>query len=359
MKIYIILFIGFIIHQSAAAQKICDNIIIVTTDGFRWQELFMGADSTIMFNPSYVADTSLMRQFYWADSEEERRKKLMPFTWNFISQNGQIWGNRKYNNDVSIENPYRLSYAGYNEILTGYTDLSIITNKPRNNRNENVLYFLNKIPEFIGKVAMFGSWKLFANIVRGKSSGITLNAGHRPFDEQYISETIDAVNEVQAFSEDRHLPTRSDLLTFTMATEFMRMKHPKVVHIGFGETDEYAHHAAYDMYLNQANMFDKMLSDLWTIIQRDEFYRNKTMLFITTDHGRGNKSSTWMKHGTFIKGSDETWMMQMGPGIEALGEVKHQNLIRHTQFARAIAGYLGYRFTAPHPVAESFVVSTE
>ena len=33
------------------------NIFIITTDGFRWQEVFTGADSDLISNSSYVEDT--------------------------------------------------------------------------------------------------------------------------------------------------------------------------------------------------------------------------------------------------------------------------------------------------------------
>lgn len=52
----------------------CKNIFIVTTDGFRWQELFNGADSSILFNTQYVKDTATLQYLYWAPTTEERRK---------------------------------------------------------------------------------------------------------------------------------------------------------------------------------------------------------------------------------------------------------------------------------------------
>ena len=38
---------------------------------------------------------------------------------------------------------------------------------------------------------------------------------------------------------------------------------------------------------NAANMVDKWM-DIWDYIQSNPFYKNKTAIFITTDHGRGN-----------------------------------------------------------------------
>ncbi|MEI9959081.1 MAG: hypothetical protein WDM90_22835 [Ferruginibacter sp.] len=61
------------------------NVFIITTDGFRWQEIFNGADSVILNNPLYVKDTALLRQLYWDTNVDERRKMLMPFVWGTLA----------------------------------------------------------------------------------------------------------------------------------------------------------------------------------------------------------------------------------------------------------------------------------
>ena len=328
------------------------NIFIITTDGFRWQELFTGADSSLLFDKNYVTDTATLRYMYWSNDPGERRKLLMPFLWNYIAVQGQLWGNRQYDNNVSVANPYRLSYAGYNELLTGYADRSVITNKAKNDRNSNVLGYLNSLPKYKNSVAFFGSWKLFSYIVNGTKNKIPLNCGYMAAEDDPLSVTEQAVNYLQCTSENNEHPTRNDMLTFTLATEYIRKKHPHIVYIGFGETDEFAHHGQYDNYLNQANQFDKFLAQLWALIQQDDFYKNRTTLFITTDHGRGRKPDKWTTHGPFTGGSDETWMVQLGPGIAALGEVKDKADHTTEQFAQTIAAHLGEIFTATHPIAE-------
>jgi hypothetical protein len=40
-----------------------ENIFIITTDGFRWQELFTGADSAMIGDTGFVQDTALMKAF--------------------------------------------------------------------------------------------------------------------------------------------------------------------------------------------------------------------------------------------------------------------------------------------------------
>ncbi|MEI9933576.1 MAG: alkaline phosphatase family protein [Ferruginibacter sp.] len=297
MKPLLVLILLVTTNLSFSQTKTCENIFIITTDGFRWQEVFNGADSVLLFDPHYVKDTATLKYLYWADNADERRKKLLPFLWNYIVQKGQLWGNRNYDNDVSVVNPWRISYPGYNEIFTGYNDLFVPLNRAKDNPNNNVLEYLNNTPEYKNSVAAFGSWKLFDYIFNRPASTIKLNSGYQPEEDDSLTETEQATNYVEATSSENKNTTREDLLTFTLATEYIKKKHPRVVYIGFGETDEFAHHGRYDLYLNQANLFDKFLEELWSLIQSDDFYKNNTTMFITTDHGRGEAPERWATHG--------------------------------------------------------------
>jgi hypothetical protein len=349
-----ILILLLIVANNAFSQtQDSPNIFIITTDGFRWQEVFNGADSAILFNPKYVKDTATLRYMYWANTPEERRQKLMPFMWDFIAQKGQLWGNRNYGSEVSVVNPYKISYPGYNEILTGHIDLSINLNLAKDNPNSNILSYLNKTPEYKNKVAAFSSWKLFDYILNRPESKLPINCGYQLTDDDSLTATEEATNYVEETSDENKAATRKDVLTYTVATEYIKKKHPKVVYIGFGETDEYAHGGRYDLYLDQANLFDKFLAELWQLAQSDKFYKNNTIFFITTDHGRGEKPTTWVTHGFWAKGSKETWLAELGPNIKPLGEVKEKSTINSIQFAQTIANYLGEFFTAEHSVAKS------
>ena len=99
-----------------------NKLFIITLDGFRWQEVFNGADSTLINDAENTHDTSISKALYWDASCEQRRKKLMPFFWSVIAKQGELYGNRKYQNNVNVANPYALSYPGYSELLTGNVD---------------------------------------------------------------------------------------------------------------------------------------------------------------------------------------------------------------------------------------------
>lgn len=327
------------------------NIFIITTDGFRWQEIFSGADEKLLHDTTHVRDTALLQALYWHDNPIERRRKLMPFTWNLLAQQGSLYGNRKYGNKVSVANPYRFSYAGYNELFTGYADNAIIANNKRWNSNENILEYLNMQTAYKDKVAAFTSWNLFPYIFNERRNSIYLNSAYEHIHADSLTPVENMLNGVQQHIVDNQATCRSDMLTFISAKEYIQKQHPKIVYIGFGETDEWAHHRRYDEYLNSAHLFDEYIAQLWYLVNKDPFYRNNTSFIITTDHGRGKKAAAWAKHGPFVPGSDETWLMVMGPKIPANGEVQYEGNIQNEQLAQTITRMLGYEFVTKQSIA--------
>jgi hypothetical protein len=358
MKILISVVLFFCVTCTyAQSNKSAPNIFIITTDGFRWQEIFNGADSLIINNPGFVKDTALLNKMYWDNDVKKRRQKLMPFVWDILEKKGALYGNRNYENKVSVANAYRFSYAGYNEILTGYADPAIITNRKKWNSNENLLGFLNTKQEYKNKVAAFASWNLFEYILNKKQGNIYLNSGYQHIDHDSLTGTEVLVNAVQQYAVNNLQHTRNDMLTFVTAKEYIQTQHPKVVFISFGETDEYAHAGHYDEYLQAAHLFDNYLAQLWYLVNKDPFYKNNTSFIITTDHGRGERAKNWVRHGSFTAGSSYSWLMTIGPGFENLGEVRTRSEIFSDQLAQTIAGLLGFNFTALHPVGDPLSIA--
>ena len=328
------------------------NIFVITIDGFRWEELFRGADSSMICNARNVKDTMLARQMFWDSTPCLRRQRLMPFFWNVIAKQGQLYGNRQFNNKVNVKNIYKISYPGYNELLTGYPDWKPILNFPINNKNTNVFEYLNSQPGYEGKTAAFSSWNIMPYVFNEKRSGFFMNSGYEMLDGD--DETEKMIDTVQRNSKEGK--TRNDQLTYLSARQYIKRNHPKVLFLGLGESDEYGHHGEYDMYLQKAMEIDRIIADLWYYIQTDPLYRNNTSLLITTDHGRG-KGAQWVTHGFWAKGSGETWLALLGPDISPEGEIKENRQIWQKQIAATIAALVGEVFVAKHPVAVPIAVS--
>ncbi len=102
-----LLVIVMLLKLSTVYSQPADNIIIITTDGLRWQEVFAGMDSAIANNSKFnQGDSAEIFKQYWAENTTERRKKLMPFLWSILEINGQIYGNRNLGNKINNANPY-------------------------------------------------------------------------------------------------------------------------------------------------------------------------------------------------------------------------------------------------------------
>ena len=79
--------------------------------------------------------------------------------------------------------------------------------------------------------------------------------------EDSVGITNGLINQVQEnVAAKKH--TRYDMLTYLSVREYIQAEHPKVLFLGLGETDEFAHSSRYDAYLQQATTVDKMIADL-------------------------------------------------------------------------------------------------
>lgn len=330
------------------AQQKTENVVIVTLDGFRWQEVFTGADEILINRIDYSHDTADLKQKFWASTAEERRMKLLPFIWSTVATQGQLHGNRNYESNANVLNPYQFSYPGYNEIFTGYPDTAVNSNDKILNKNENVLEFINQQKGYKGNVAAFTTWDCFPYILNAQRSGIYVNSDVDSF--KFSSPEFQMLNDFQ-FLSAKPIGVRLDVITYMAAKQYVKEFKPKVLYIAFDETDDFAHGGMYDQYLLSAHAEDAMIKDLWNTIQSMPEYKDKTTLILTCDHGRGDSNKDdWRHHGSKIAESGQIWMAFLGKGVPAKGEVKQKEQIYQAQLAQTIASLLGFNFVPRHPI---------
>jgi hypothetical protein len=319
-----------------------DNVILVTLDGLRWQELFDGADESLIGNEAYVDDADLLKARFWDDDAETRRKLLMPFFWSVIAKQGQLHGNRVHGSQVNLTNNFWFSYPGYNEILTGFRDDLIDSNDKIENSNVTVLEYIHRRPEFDGSVAVFGSWDVFPYIINEQRSRIPVNAGFDLAVGDDLTAREKFLNELQPQVPSPWPTVRLDAFTHHYAKEYIEKNSPRLTYIAYGETDDFAHDGEYDQYLNSAHQTDAFIGDIWNWVQSNAKYRDTTTMIITTDHGRGTQPvDTWKDHGTEVDGSDQIWFAVIGPDTEPLGELKESGQFYQNQIAGTVAAFLG------------------
>ena len=97
-------FCAFPALAQPAEKPATQNVILVMTDGLRWQEVFRGAEMSLINVKNKVKDEAALKKAYWRDTPDARREALMPFLWGKIAKHGQIYGNRDKGSDAYVTN---------------------------------------------------------------------------------------------------------------------------------------------------------------------------------------------------------------------------------------------------------------
>lgn len=325
------------------------NVIVVTLDGFRWQEFFSGADDTLLdAKMGGVRDLAGLKRRYWRDTAGERRQALLPFFWGTVAKDGQIYGDPTRKAAARSTNGLKFSYPGYSELFCGFPDERIDANARKNNPNQSVLEFLNDRPAYQGRVAAFCTWDIFPFIFRSDANKLKVQAGWAPVKDDPLTERQKQANELLG-RLPRYWPDNTfDLVTMDLAREHLLRHKPRVLYIGLGETDEWGHGRRYDLYLDAATKADQYLADLWRTLQELPEYKDQTALLVTTDHGRGSTRVDWTDHGKKVDGAEFIWMALLGPDVSAKG-VRENFEAKQGQVAATIADLIGENFNAASP----------
>ena len=319
-----------------------ENIILVMTDGFRLQELFNGAEESLLGKEDAgESSVGALKEAYWRDTPAARREALLPFLWGTVAKNGQIYGNRALESEAFVTNEKNFSYPGYSEILCGFPDPKITSNDKILNANVTVLEWLHRKPAFRNKVAAFGAWDVFPYIFNAARAGFPVNAGYDPFTAAPLTPKLELLNQLKAEAPRVWPGEPFDSLPFHTALEYLKEQKPRVLYLSLGETDEWAHGGNYAEYLHSAHRVDAYLKTLWDTVQSMPQYRGKTTLIFSTDHGRGDAPSEWKSHGVKIPDSKYIWMAFLGPDTRPLGERSKTTPVTQSQIAATLAALLG------------------
>ena len=328
---------------SASAAPPARNVIVITLDGFRWQEMFGGAQQEY-FKRGSDGKPGAAETRFWRESAGDRRAVLMPFMWTTIAKEGQVFGDLSRSSRSHVTNGLWFSYPGYNEMFTGAADPRVDSNDKKPNPNITVLEWLNGRPGFKGRIAAFGSWDVLPFILNTERSGVPVGSGFTPAGQARTG-AAQAINELAtdlpAFWE--YGPVDAPIVY--AAIDALKTKKPRVLYIMLGEGDEWAHQGRYDLYLDATTRADRFIQRIWTLVQSMKEYRGNTTLLVTTDHGRGASTSDWNDHGRKIPAAEDTWMAALGAGVPALG-VREGVTVTTSQLAATIAMLLGEDFRA-------------
>ena len=336
----------------AQAPRRTENVVLIVLDGLRWEEVFRGADSALL-NREHggVDDTAAIRAEFWRPTAAERRRALMPFLWDSVASRGILLGDADAGRVARVTNGLNFSYPGYNEMLVGVADPRIDSNDHPANENVTVFEWLGRRPGFEGKVAVFGTWDAFPRIFNRDRAGVWL---HAAWQDPYLpadTGTSATVNRLARTTTRIWDDLSYDSFMQLAIRSYLASNRPRVLFVGYGETDVWAHDGEYGKLLRSARQTDAFIAELWSLMQAMPEYRDRTTFIVTTDHGRGSGLRGWRDHGRDVPGADRIWVAAIGPDIGPASARPGGAIVTQSQIAATVAAVVGEDFRSAAPQA--------
>jgi len=348
------LFWGALGLSASLSARETENVVLIVSDGLRWQEIFSGADAALINEKeggSWLPEKELRRR-YWRADPIRRRELLFPFLWGTVAREGQIFGNQALGSIARVTNGKAYSYPGYSEMATGYTNDAIDSNEFGPNPNATVFEWLNSQDGYKGHVAIYGTWVRFDDIFNKKRSHLVMQTGWSlPAPDPHASARDALLRELFATTTQFDEEDCPNSYLQIPLLDYVRKAEASVLFVAYGETDNWAHQGRYDLVLDSAHRFDHFVEQLWQTMQAVPKYHGKTTFIITTDHGRGSAPIEWKEHGVEQKGSENIWIAVLGPDTRPLGERSKVPMVAQAQIASTVAALLGKDYVHDVPKA--------
>ena len=242
------------------------NVILVTLDGLRIQELFGGMDPLLADKraqkKSGIYDLDRARRRFWRDTPVDRRAALLPYFWGTLARQGVVLGDKDRGCSAQPRNPLLFSAPGYAEILTGQPQPDVITNDTKRYPHRTVLEFVRSELR-LGKrqVATIGSWDGFGTLSSSEADAFFTNTGYERVPAGIATPRMELLGDLQFQIMALWEEGRSDAVTFNIALEYLRTERPRLLYIALGESDDWAHARRYDRLLDYIRTMYPVLAD--------------------------------------------------------------------------------------------------
>lgn len=111
---------------------------------------------------------------------------------------------------------------------------------------------------------------------------------------------------------------REDSTSYNELIQILTEHHPKLVLFSFRDPDFSAHSGNWNSYIQGIINTDRYAFQIWNFIRNDSYYKNKTTLFITNDHGRHLDSIAdgFISHGDTCLGCRHINLFAYGPDFK-------------------------------------------
>jgi hypothetical protein len=288
------------------AEETVENVVLVTLDGVRWQEIFDGADPSL-------ADAATL-----PGGELRTARGLTPNLHRLFFDEGTVLGDPHLGEGFFASGPVYVSLPGYLEILTG-----AVSECAKNDCEPRVEWTIaGEITRRRGgEAAVFSSWDRIARVLPA-SRGVVSSTGHGP------SEPAPPYPGNGDYRPDRS--------TAAAAIEHLVRRRPRFLWVAFGDTDEWAHRRDYRGYVDALRFADAFVGELAAHLAEMDRYGARTALLVTTDHGR---DADFVDHGGWA--SAGVWLMGRGGPIKRRGVMPLPHARHLRDVAPTIAALLG------------------
>jgi len=278
-----------------------ERVLLVVLDGARWQDVYGDPAS-------------------------------MPTLHRWMAE-GVALGAPGVGEPISASGPNFVSLPGYTELLTGRTS-SCTSNECGPSPDPTVMDEARRT----GAVAVVSSWESIANVVAHLGASSFVSCGRRPALGAYDDATRKLLDEgAPASPWPGQGDFRPDRLTAELALHVLEARGPRLMFLGLGETDEYAHHGDREGYLAALRFDDQVLARIDDTLRRTGNYA-RTTIIVTADHGRADG---FREHGRAWPESSRIWLVAKGGAVPARGYVASPVARRLADVAPTIRQLLG------------------
>jgi len=249
------------------------SVVLVTLDGVRWQELFLGEDPVLAREPKPVFER------FWAE----------------LAPRGQVYGDPARGEEMRVA-------TGTNASLPAY--MSIYADEPQGCATNScgrigVKTLVDRLRDELGfsreEVQVIAAWDKLKLAVSARDDVAAVQAGEvhaqgegGPLEQALIAE---------GYEFDR-LPV--------LAARQLLPERPRFFHLALWDSDRYGHQGDYGRYLKVLRAYDRLLVEIAGALDEN------TALVVTTDHGRG-PADQWSEHGPHFPGSARAWAFVLPP----------------------------------------------
>ncbi|WP_299494358.1 hypothetical protein [uncultured Shewanella sp.] len=291
---------AFAKEEGGASYPSPNNLVLVTIDGLRWNEIIDGADLKLINSPHWVLDPQQIKRDFWQDNRHARREKLMPFLWQTMVSQGVLIGT---GHDYIVHSDREEKCHRAPAI-----DACKVKSNPKRPKTE-----LSKSEE---PQIEASSVSPNTDMMQWLRSVFPYGYRSTPFGVKLVPVYF---NDVDKQKPNYWKKTNFDSKTYAYAVESIKSHFQKVTYLSFGATDMHLHEGNYGKYLYAARRIDSYIARLWALLQSLPQYKNNTILVVVNGHHLKRVSRTATEKT--INGYYPLWFVAMGPNIRPVGEL--------------------------------------